>query len=277
MMTNRQISRRELMRHSAAALLAAGLWPGALRAQEAAAAPELEFLCVNDLHFIDDNCIPFFQKMITKMREASPASRLLLVVGDLAQDGKPNELAGVRDVLTTLGITTRVVMGNHDWTTQTERNVWNQTWPDSINYTFEHGGWQFVGLDSSEGVKYQNTSIQKETLDWVDSTLPKLDRRRPMVLFTHFPFGPQVKYRPANVDALLERFREFNLRAVFNGHFHGYTERTRGDTVITTNRCCSFRRDNHDGTAEKGFFVVRARDGRLTREFIEVVRQAPRS
>jgi hypothetical protein len=73
---------------------------------------------------------------------------------------------------------------------------------------------------------------------------------------------------------LLNRFKAYNLRAVFNGHFHSFTERDKGDYIITTNKCCSFRRNNHDGTPEKGFFVCKAKSGRIVREFIEVDREA---
>ena len=76
--------------------------------------------------------------------------------------------------------------------------------------------------------------------------------------------------RPLNADAVLERLIEFNLVAVFNGHFHGFTERTAGRTVLTTNRCCAISRGNHDGTTEKGYFLCRAAAGIIQREFVEV-------
>lgn len=58
--------------------------------------------------------------------------------------------------------------------------------------------------------------------------------------------------------------------AVFNGHFHGFTENRHGGAVITTNRCCSISRGNHDGTTEKGYFLCTARDGAIRRKFVEV-------
>ena len=73
-----------------------------------------------------------------------------------------------------------------------------------------------------------------------------------------------------NADDLLERFQDFNVVAVFNGHFHGFTEHEVRGTVFTTNKCCSISRGNHDQTTEKGYFLCRAQDGRITREFIEV-------
>ena len=37
--------------------------------------------------------------------------------------------------------------------------------------------------------------------------------------------GRHVPMRPLNADDVLARLLEFNLGAVFCGHFHGYTER----------------------------------------------------
>jgi hypothetical protein len=76
--------------------------------------------------------------------------------------------------------------------------------------------------------------------------------------------------RPLNADPVLEGFRDFNLVAVFDGHYHGFTERHAGRTVLTTNRCCAISRNNHDGTPEKGYFLCTALDGQIQRQFVEV-------
>jgi hypothetical protein len=60
------------------------------------------------------------------------------------------------------------------------------------------------------------------------------------------------------------------LQAVLNGHFHAFTERPYGKTMITTNRCCAISRENHDKTKEKGYFLCQAREGKITRTFVEV-------
>ena len=82
--------------------------------------------------------------------------------------------------------------------------------------------------------------------------------------------GAGVSMRPLNADDLLERFTDHHLVAVFNGHFHGFTEKKLGSAVITTNRCCSISRRNHDGTTEKGYFLCTAGEGAIRRDFIEV-------
>jgi hypothetical protein len=261
-----------MMQLGAGALLSAGLWPGALRGQDANA-QDFTFIEVNDLHYIDPGCVPFFEKMIAKMKAVAGDAKLLLVVGDTCENGTPAQLGAMRDILRMMGMTTKVVIGNHDWTADGDRTAYDDVWPNSINYTFDQAGWQFVGLDSSDGVKYQNTSVLKHTFDWLDVNLPKLDKKRPLILFTHFPLGEGVQYQVKNANDLLDRFKEFNLRGVFNGHYHAFTQKTHNNVLITTDRCCAYRRDNHDGSLEKGFFLCKTKDGVITREFIEVSRE----
>ncbi len=267
-MNKMPITRRRLVRMSAGLLLASGLWPGALAA-EGAAAEDFEFVVVNDLHYWDKGCAAFFEKMLARMRAAAPKSRLLLVCGDLCEHGKAEQLSGIRDLLKTGGMEVRTVCGNHDWAGNNDRRAFDDIWPGSLNYTFEHGGWQIVALDTTDGTK-SNVEIRKPTFAWLDENLPGLDRKRPMILLTHFPMGVFTPMRPKNADDLLDRFRDFNLRAVFCGHYHGFTERPRGNATITTGKCCSFRRDNHDKTKEKGFFACKTKDAKIAREFVEV-------
>ena len=128
-----------------------------------------------------------------------------------------------------------------------------------------------MALDTTEGTKYEKTSVQPHTFSWLSANLPKLDTQKPTVVFTHFPMGTEVKYRPANADRVLESFKAFNLQAVFCGHFHGFTERKFEKAPVYTNRCCALKRTNHDKTKEKGFFVCEAAENRVTVRFVEIV------
>jgi 3',5'-cyclic AMP phosphodiesterase CpdA len=269
-MTSRRVSRREWIHHSAAATLALGLWPGCARFSNNGHGEDFTFIEINDAHFSTPKCPAFFERVAARVRAHAAKPELCLMVGDLADHGSEKELGAMRDVLRGLDIPFRVVIGNHDYATQTDREAWNKLFPDRLNYHFEHRDWQFIALDTSEGLKYEKTNIQPETFQWLDDHVRKLNHQQPTIIFTHFPLGPNTQYRPLNADALLERFQEFNIVAVFNGHFHGFTERRVGDTVFTTNKCCSIARGNHDGTHEKGYFLCRARQGRIEREFIEV-------
>jgi len=96
-----------------------------------------------------------------------------------------------------------------------------------------------------------------------------LNRDQPTVLFTHFPLCENVKMRLLNAEDLLTKFKGWNLHAVFNGHYHAFTECQRDNAPITTNRCCALKRDNHDNTKEKGYFICTANEGQVTRKFVE--------
>ena len=268
-MATTRLSRRELLRRSPAALLAAGLWPGALAAGDAPT-EEFSFLVVNDLHSLDKKCHPWFERVVKQMAGHAEKPAFLLAAGDLANDGTAEQLGSLKEILGGLKLPVYPVPGNHDFTDGGERKAYDDLFRGRLNYAFDRGGWQFVALDTTEGTKWQDTTVSADTLKWLDDALPKLDRKKPLVVFTHFPLGEGVKMRPKNADDVLKRLMPYNLKAAYSGHFHGFTEKSAGDAVLTTNRCCAFARGNHDGTKEKGYFLVTARDSKRTRAFVEV-------
>src|SRR5262245_3460873 len=231
------LTRRQLLRLTPAGLLSLGLWPGALAAAEKEM-KELRFAVFNDLHAVDKVCADWLEGIVKDVKAAKEKPAFVILDGDLTEHGTAAQLTSVRDVFKALGVPVHVVIGNHDWKTNTDRKAYDDAFPKSSNYTFDHEGWQFVGLDSSHGTR-SKAAMQPDALRWLDDNLGKLDKKKPLVVFTHFPLGPKVPSRLLNADAVLERFKEYNLRAVFGGHHHGLTERKVGSAVVTTNRCCS--------------------------------------
>jgi len=114
---HRIISRRQLLRTSASTLLAASLWPGALHAADQKAG-DFHFFVLNDLHYLTDECHPFFQSLITQLKSTAKKADFCLIAGDLADNGKPAQIAPVRDLFKSLGMPLHVVCGNHDGTKQ---------------------------------------------------------------------------------------------------------------------------------------------------------------
>lgn len=262
------MNRRESLRLGA--LLSLGLWPGRLRAAGNGRGEKFSFIAINDAHYQSPRCGEWFARVTASIRALPTKPEFCLMVGDLAEHGTKSELGAMRDVLRGLQMPFHAVIGNHDYAGRNDRSAWDALLPGSLNYHFEHRGWRFIGLDTSEGANARNTRVQSATLRWLDDTLPKLDRAKPTAVFTHFPLGGFVPMRPLNADELLQRFKEFNLTAVFNGHYHGLSERTYARATVTTNRCCAISRGNHDGSKEKGYFLCTADEGQIVREFIEV-------
>ena len=263
-----RISRRRLLRRSAGSLLAAGLWPGVLGAADTVAADPFHFVVLNDLHYQDERCFTWHEGIVKQIKAHKEKIDFCLLVGDLMQDGTAVQLEPVRALYRKLDMPLHVVIGNHDWQSEKDRKPYDTIFAGATNYSFEHRTWQFVGLDSTDGPSGK-ASVPPATLKWLDAAVPKLDRKKPLAVFTHFPLGPWIPRRSKNADELLERFKDYNLQSVFNGHFHASTERRLGNVMLTTNRCCSFCRANHDGSREKGYFLCQAKDGKITRAFVE--------
>ena len=96
-----------------------------------------------------------------------------------------------------------------------------------------------------------------------------MDKKKPLILFTHFPLGPFVPRHSTNAEELLKRFKDYNLQAIYNGHFHCLTESPVNGVIATTNRCCSFSHRNHVGSQQKGYFLCQVKEGKIKREFVE--------
>src|SRR5262249_7962407 len=94
---NRKPTRRELMRLSAGALLAAGVWPGALRAEGEAETGDFHFLVLNDAHWRDREDGGWFDGLARQIRGHDEKPELVLLAGDLADDGQPDQLGAMRD------------------------------------------------------------------------------------------------------------------------------------------------------------------------------------
>ncbi|HEX4086498.1 MAG TPA: metallophosphoesterase, partial [Chthoniobacteraceae bacterium] len=236
-----------LTRRDAIRLLGLGLGAAALPSSAAAAAPGgFRFIVVNDVHCRDERCHPWMRKIVASMKRHQPA--FCLVNGDLCENGTVEQLTAVRQIFTGLGVPLYATLGNHDYFGNNGHAPFNSIFPNSLNYHFEHQGWQFVGLDSTDGRKVFLTMVQRSTLAWLDANLPKLDRAKPTVVCTHFPLGDGVLCRPINAGEILSRFDGFNLRGTFSGHWHGYAERHFEHAEVINSRCSSWWRQNNDGS-----------------------------
>ena len=266
------LSRRQFAQSTLLAGAVTGLlWPGRLWAGDAAVGEQgaFTFIAVNDLHFTEAKlCGPWFERVFQAMRASAPQAEFVLVSGDLTSECTAAEFAGIREAFEALGLPVYVTCGNHDMTDKGSHELYDRYFPDRYHYAFEHRGWQFFGFNTANGRGYKGIAMRDSVFTWLDQNLGSFNPAKPSVIFTHFPLGFGLERRSANADQFLARFQGFNLQAILNGHWHGYSETTLGEAWITTNRCCSRVRHNHDGSPLKGWFVCEAREGRITRRFV---------
>lgn len=270
----RKYHRRDVLRMGGAAALAPLFARWAAAADDAKASDTFTFIVANDIHYFDKRCAQWLgEHVIGRMNDHK--ADFCVVLGDMSEDGTKEQNAAVRDVLKGLTMPLYVCVGNHDHQAgNDDRKPFEDNFPKSINYIFEHRGWQFVTTDSTQGRAGSKTVIHKDSLAFTSQALKVLDKKRPTALLTHFPLGNFLPSRPENANDLLVEFAEHNLQAVFNGHFHSKTERVWGDAIVTTNTCCSFHRANHDFDPRKGYYLCTAKDAKVSREYIQVNKNA---
>lgn len=262
-------SRREALGRLAT-LLAAGLWPGALRAAATSGpAAEFTFVAANDFHHREPACDAWFAALFRQIA-AHDRVEFCLGLGDLADKGRPESMATIARLAGEAGLRFHVTPGNHDNDLEATTAVFDRVLPGQLNYTFLHRGWLFVVIDSTDGKKGSQTHVQPAALAWLDTNLAKLDPRAPLVLATHFPLASSTPLCPLNAEDVLARFVNHNLRLVLGGHHHGRTEVARNNYALVTNACCSRVAGNHDGTKAKGYWLCHTRvDAGVRREFVE--------
>ncbi len=267
---NRSLHRRSFLRLASVGTVAASLGlPASARNDPARSDAPFSFVVVNDLHYRDERCTAWFQRVVARLAAMRLRPAFVMLAGDLSEDGTPEQLAAVQRIFAALPMPVRTVIGNHDYTLAGERAPFERFFGPQLNYHFAHGGCQFVALDTTQKRSVYRTHIPAETFTWLDATLPRLARAQPTIILTHFPLG-QNWLRPLNVHQLLDRFRAHQLLATFSGHWHGLTERTEGSIHLSTSRCCSWWRENHDGSPEKGYTECHVNGGAVQHAFVAV-------
>ncbi|MDB6152122.1 MAG: PQQ-binding-like beta-propeller repeat protein [Chthoniobacteraceae bacterium] len=260
-------SRRDFLRGAAGLLLGAGVQPDCFGTPSARpSSGDFSFVVLSDLHYRDARCGLWLERVVAHVRALRPAPSFCVLDGDLADSGTQEQLGAVREIFRPLPMPLHPVIGNHDCTENGDRSAFEALFGKQTNYRFEQSGCQFLVLDSIEGRRVYRTRISQQTLGWVDQTLPQLSPQKPLIVLTHFPLGRNW-LRPLNANALLGRLRTRNIQAVLSGHWHGLTERTDGAASLSTGRCCSWWRTNHDGSNEKGYVICTVRDRQVVHRF----------
>lgn len=259
-------SRRAILR-AGAGVLGVAVIPQMLQAQ--LRQPDFTFVVANDLHYRDRRCGEWLGQVVESIRALRPRPAFVVLNGDLSEDGTLEQLGAVREIFRTLPMRVFTTIGNHDYTEAEAREPYEKVFGKVRNYRFDHGDWQFLALDTTNGRAVYRTWIQGATLGWLHANLRAVSRERPLVVLTHFPLGRNW-LRPLNARQVSEPLKGYNLQAALSGHWHGWTERREHGARLSTGRCCSWWRKNHDGSDRKGYFLCRAGEKGIDYEFIAV-------
>jgi 3',5'-cyclic AMP phosphodiesterase CpdA len=214
------------------------------------AAPEVafRFAYVSDTHLYARGMTHRFAKAALKavqdVNALDPQPDFVLFGGDLAQLGRADELGLGQQILKELRAPAKMMVGEHDWYFDMGEKWREMFGPD--RYSFDHKGVHFVtlnsvvekdfwtakgytpeqrmaivaGLDDGRQSRFE---VGEEQRDWLRQDLAKVDKKTPVIVFSHSPLYHY--YEPwnfwtvdaAEVQALLFPFAS---ATVIHGHTH---------------------------------------------------------
>ena len=214
------------------------------------AEPEVafRFAYISDSHLYARGMTHRFAKAVLKAVEdvnaLDPQPDFILYGGDLAQLGRADELELGRQLLSGLKAPVKMMVGEHDWYLDLGAK-WREMFGPDV-YSFDHKGVHFVvlnsvvekdfwtakgytpeqrmnivaGLDDGRQSRFEVGEAQR---DWLAKDLAKVDKKTPLVVFSHSPLYKY--YEPWNfwtddaeqVQALLFPFESVT---VIHGHTH---------------------------------------------------------
>jgi 3',5'-cyclic-AMP phosphodiesterase len=146
---------------------------------------------VTDIHLTDDpqqlvmgvNTEASYGTILAELKAIQPAPHLLLLTGDLTQDGSEPAYARLQQSLELLGIPAYCLPGNHDTVSIMVKELKGcAVYWDSC---FCAGGWQFIPLNSAIGGQVHGY-LSAESLIWLEHQLS--DRPHlPTLIAVHHP------------------------------------------------------------------------------------------
>lgn len=172
-----------------------------------------------------------FDVVLEQLQRMCPQPDLLLLTGDLSQDGKPQSYTRLAELLSPLGIPTYWLPGNHDQPLVMQE-VLNEA-PICPEKSFEAGGWQFLLLNSHVPACVYG-KLSSESLVWLDQQLQRAGKRPTLIALHHPPFVVDSDWLDGSslqnseeLFAVIDRHPQ--VRLVVFGHIHQEFYRRRGD------------------------------------------------
>jgi len=251
-MSEHRLSRRSFLKTAGAAAAASALPIGVVELAFADATRNFTFAHISDSHIQHISGTDFVRNwdrgLIRAVAEANllePKPDFVVFGGDLAQLGTRPELDHGAEMLGELKYKTYHVMGEHDYYLDLGA-YWSELFGPQY-HSFDHKGVHFVvlnsvltdhdwthnrwptaeqrmlemaGLDNPNGSPFMVGGEQRE---WLRKDLATVDRRTPVVIFSHSPIQRIYKgwnFWTEDAESIQQMLRRFDTATVVYGHVH---------------------------------------------------------
>jgi Icc protein len=203
-----------------------------------------------------------FAALVHQLQQLAPQPDLILITGDLSQDGTAASYNQVQALLSSLEIPVYWLPGNHDCVEVMERTLQHPLFlPDKA---FEKNGWRFLLLNSQEPGCVHGR-LTSERLAWLDRELCR-EVMLTIVALHHPPFAVNSTWLDTSIlqnsDELFAVLdRHAHVKLVVFGHIHQEFQRQHnGVTYLgTPSTCIQFEPESSDFALDQeqpGFRVI---------------------
>jgi len=188
-----------------------------------------------------------FSDAIRHLQQLDRQPDLVLITGDLTDEGRPQEYSMFRELLGALELPHLLMPGNHD-----DRENFRQAFFDlgylptrgALHYSIDDHPIRIVALDSCQPGKHHGL-IDDEGLQWLDQTLSQNRDKPTLVAIHHPPFKSGIRYiddyRLFDAESLESIVRAHdNIEAIVCGHVHrAIFRRWAGTLVVACPSTCT--------------------------------------
>jgi Icc protein len=212
------------------------------------ATPGFTIAYISDTHLytrnVNDRFIRSAVKAVEEVNALDPQPDFVLFGGDLAQLGRPEELDLGAQILKDLKAPLKMMVGEHDWFLDMGER-WRSLFGPS-QYSFDHKGVHFVtlmsvnekdfwtargmspeermhtvaGLDNGVQSRFE---VGPEGRQWLQSDLAAVDKKTPVVIFSHSPLYKYYRnwnFWTEDADEVQAILAKFDTVSVIHGHTH---------------------------------------------------------
>lgn len=140
----------------------------------------------------------------------------VVITGDITELGKNTELALAKRILDSLRAPYYIIPGNHDagWS-ESGGLRFTQTFGDD-KFHFVYNGIHFIGCASGPYVRMSDGHVPRSAVNWLDSSLNKIDNKQPVIFLNHYPLDNQLD----NWYEIIDRLKNKNTVLALCGHGH---------------------------------------------------------
>jgi 3',5'-cyclic AMP phosphodiesterase CpdA len=186
----------------------------------------------------------FLSDAVDQVLAMRPLPDFVVYLGDIAQNGRDDQLKKGKQILSRLTMPMRVIPGEHDWYLDMGA-AWRGLFGPPT-WSFDHNGVHFIGMNSilvrdfwtAAGMSPEERmgvmemlespiagpwGVREEQLDWLKKDVKNLKPETPVVVFTHSPlwdYYPRWNFQTEDAPEVRQILAKFERVMAFHGHVH---------------------------------------------------------